>query len=69
MDDLEIDWSALRSAEIEGAARAYVPYSHVRVGAADWMRRRRTEQCESESERSDEPQQRSRQGVVNGRVS
>jgi cytidine deaminase len=34
MDDLEIDWSALRSAAIDVSARAYVPYSHFRVGAA-----------------------------------
>src|SRR6476646_9965994 len=34
MEDLEIDWSALRSAAIDVSARAYVPYSHFRVGAA-----------------------------------
>ena len=34
MDDLEVDWSALRSAAIDVSAHAYVPYSHFRVGAA-----------------------------------
>jgi cytidine deaminase len=29
-----IDWSALRAAALEVAERAYVPYSHFRVGAA-----------------------------------
>jgi cytidine deaminase len=31
---VKIDWSALRAAAVEAAARAYAPYSGLRVGAA-----------------------------------
>lgn len=31
---MDIDWDALRNAALAAAERAYVPYSHYRVGAA-----------------------------------